>query len=105
MLFGDVAELVIESVLMNGAELLSDLVLKVTERLASDNDQPNTKHDEHFVYQKCEDLIKGHYLKRLVLPNDLQEDDITGKGSNHSTSEKTYEIPPGVKQGILIISL
>lgn len=105
MLFGDVAELVIESVLMNGAEILSDLVLKVTERLVSDVDQPNTKHDEHFVFQKCEDLIKGHYLKRLVLPNDLEGDDIPGKRSDHSTEEKAYEIPPGIRQGIIITSL
>jgi len=100
MLFGDVAELIVESVLMNGAEIISDIVSKVTERLVSDMDQSSAKHDESFVYQKCEDLIKGHYLKRLELPTDLKENSTGGEISSHCTEDKAYEIPPGIKQGI-----
>ena len=99
VLFGDVAELIVENVLMNGSVLLSELVSKVTERLVSDVEQSSSKHDEHFVYQKCEDLIKGHYLKRLMLPRDLEENADDGKMSSNITNEQAYEIPPGVKQG------
>ena len=104
VLFGDVAELIVENVLMNGAEIISDIVSKVTERLVSDMDQSSTKHDESFVYQKCEDLIKGHYLKRLLLPTDLKESSTGEEKSDHSTEDKAYEIPPGIKQGIFILS-
>ena len=102
MLYGDVAELIVESILMNGAEMLSDLVLKVTERLISDADQSNAKHDEHFVYQKCEELIKGRYLKRLLVPKDLEENEIDGETSTFTTVEQAYEIPPGIKQGMFL---
>lgn len=100
VLYGDVAELIVENVLMNGAQTLSHLVAKVTERIASDVEQANIKHDENIVYQKCEDLVKGHYLKRLKLSNDIEKEAAEGSEKEGNDEEKLYEIPAGILQGI-----
>ena len=99
ILFGDIAELIIENVLMNGAEVLSSIVLKVAERLESDVEQSNVKHDKKIVYQKCEELIKNHFLKRLNFPCDSEASADGGEQSKDNHEGQEYTIPPGVLQG------
>ena len=54
--FGDVAELVVETLLLNGSDILSRVSKIVAERL--DDESGEMKPDEELVVRKCKDLIE-----------------------------------------------
>ena len=100
LLYGDIAELIIENVLMNGAEILSRVVSKVAERLDSEGGQPSeVKPDEALVYQKCIELITGHYLKRVPMQTDPELSAEDRERSNEIKEEEAFVVPPGILQG------
>ena len=98
-LHGDIAELIVENFLMKGADIISRVVVSVAERLSSQEDQQNKNPDTSKVYQKIVELIRGHYLKRMPMSNELQncaeEDDF----SNTKDDEEAFLIPSGIIQG------
>eukprot|EP00795_Rhopilema_esculentum_P006470 gene6470-11923_t len=96
ILYGDAAELIVETMLMDGAEILSKVVSKVAERLLSDNEQAGKKPDTNLVYQKCVELIKGRFLKRLALPRDSNESSEDEERRQIITETEAYSVPPGI---------
>ena len=96
ILYGDAAELIVETMLMDGAEILSKVVSKVAERLLSDNEQAGKKPDTNLVYQKCVELIKGRFLKRLALPCDSNESSEDEEKRQIVTETDAYSVPPGI---------
>eukprot|EP00794_Sanderia_malayensis_P009936 gene9936-10956_t len=100
VMFGDIAELIVESVLMNGADMLSRIVDIVSERLNSQDEQQSKISDSSIVCQKLVELIERHYLRRLVVPG--EEDLLDEKGDNISElgDEEAFTIPVGVLNAI-----
>nr|XP_047140589.1 DNA-directed RNA polymerase III subunit RPC3 isoform X2 [Hydra vulgaris] len=60
---GDIGELIIEKLLLNGCDTLSKVAKRVTERLEVD-DPEEQRPDQSVVIKKCSDLISAHYLMR-----------------------------------------
>ena len=106
MLFGDIAELIVENVLMNGAEIISRVIAKVAERLSSDDNLQNKKPDSSLVYEKCVELIDGHYLKRLPMPCNINASEESYDIQQREERELTeaFKIPYGIVQGLYRIS-
>lgn len=101
LLYGDIAELIMENILMNGAEILSKVVSKVAERLDSEGGQASeVKPDEALVYQKCIELIKGHFLKRVPMQTDPELSAEDRERSNEIKEEEAFFVPPGILQGV-----
>ncbi|XP_057308566.1 DNA-directed RNA polymerase III subunit RPC3-like isoform X1 [Hydractinia symbiolongicarpus] len=92
--FGDVAELVIENLLLNGCDTLSRVSKNVAERLESD-ETDDSRPDEGLVVQKCKELIVGHFLLRVRNPTTVEEEDVV----EQEDSEKfVFPIGVGVKR-------
>ena len=66
--FGDIAELIIETLLLNGCDILSHVAKRVTDRLEVDDNEEEERPDGLIVIQKCRDLVMGHFIKRVQNP-------------------------------------
>ena len=66
--FGDIAELIIETLLLNGCDILSHVAKGVTDRLEVDDNEEEDWPDGLIVIQKCRDLVRGHFIKRVQNP-------------------------------------
>jgi len=102
--FGDVAELVVETFLLNGCDTLSRAAKRVSDRLASD-EMVEQRTDIDFVIQKCKELVKDQYLIRVRSPTvakDTENKDGGGGAANKNISddemkdEERFVIPHGV---------
>ena len=65
---GDIAELIIETLLLNGCDILSHVAKGVTDRLEVDDNEEEERPDGLIVIQKCRDLVMGHFIKRVQNP-------------------------------------
>ena len=66
--FGDIAELTIVTLLLNGCDILSHVAKGVTDRLEVDDSEEEERPDGLIVIQKCRDLVMGHFIKRVQNP-------------------------------------
>lgn len=86
--FGDIAELIIEALLLNGCDILSHVAKRVTDRLEVDDNDEEERPDELIVIQNCRDLVKGHFIKRVSNPYKEEDTEIDDK--------ELYAIPSGI---------
>ena len=77
--FGDVAELVVESLLLNGCDILSRVAKRVADRLEVDEE---SEPDATLVVQKCQELILAHFLIRVEDPNLTEEAVVSQEGQD-----------------------
>ncbi len=102
LLFGDIAELIVENILMNGADIISRIVVNVAGRLNSQDDQQGKNTDTSLVYQKVVALVSGHYLKRLPVTNEVRDGDDGDKDdAKQQEEEEAFLIPSGIIKGLL----
>lgn len=97
--FGDIAELIIETLLLNGSDFISRSAKSVTERLEAD-DSEDGRTDEKLVVKKYSDLINAHYLKRVSIPLKNEEDQQPSLCDNESNNQhhNAFLIPEGIGQ-------
>lgn len=97
--FGDVAELVVETFLLNGSDTLSKAAKRVSDRLASD-EMVEQRTDIDHVIQKCKELVKDQYLIRVRLPATTVAEETGGDSKKDEEEEmkdeECFVIPPGV---------
>jgi len=86
--FGDVAELVVETLLLNGSDILSRVSKIVAERL--DDESGEVKPDEELVVRKCKDLIEGHFLIRVKDPNAIDAEAVEAE------EDEQFVVPQGI---------
>ena len=96
VLFGDIGELIIEHILMNGADLLSKASSTVAERAVPDEERGQKKPDEQEVAKKFIELITGHFLRRVPKPETSEDESDNAK---EIKAEEMYLVPPGLSQG------
>jgi len=92
--FGDVAELVVEALLLNGSDILSHVSKNVAERL-DDESSREVAQDEELVIAKCKELIKEHFLIRVKNPNIVVSEEATPEEEEQGEQEK-FAVPPGI---------
>jgi len=90
---GDVAELIVETLLLNGCDSLSRIAKRVADRLEVDEGEEKTV-DEGLVIQKCKELILAHFLTRVKNPNLTEECDT----DQEDTEKFTFPQGVGVKR-------
>ena len=89
--YGDIAELIIETILLSGCDTLSRVVKRVAERLEVD-DSDEQRPDQSVVIQGCNQLISAHYLVRYKCLN-FQKD--KKKESEDINPKEAFLIPQG----------
>jgi len=91
--FGDIAELIIETLLLSGSDILSHVAKRVADRLEVD-DQEDEKPDVHIVIQKCKELILGRYIKRVKVAKSLEDD--KEKLNLEEEEKEMFMVPQGI---------
>lgn len=101
------AELVVETFLLNGCDILSRVAKRVADRLALDGDA-DSKIDTDFVVQKCKELIMGRFLWRVKMPKDPEQDTEGGSKDKEKIEEEVsqqFVVPQGMWNVIIFESV